>query len=32
MSHEISETFGDPFLSNRTPVWQFPGGFNVLPR
>ena len=26
MSHEISETFGDPFLSNRTPVWQFPGG------
>lgn len=25
MSHEISETFGDPFLSNRTPVWQFPG-------
>ena len=26
MSHEISETFGDPFLSNQTPVWQFPGG------
>ncbi|HKV77986.1 MAG TPA: hypothetical protein VJP02_07600 [Candidatus Sulfotelmatobacter sp.] len=26
MSHEISETYADPFLSNRTPVWQFPGG------
>ena len=26
MSHEISETFADPFISNQTPVWQFPGG------
>jgi hypothetical protein len=26
MSHPISETFADPFISNRTPVWQFPGG------
>jgi hypothetical protein len=25
MSHEISESFNDPFLNNRTPVWQFPG-------
>ena len=25
LSHEISETFDDPFLSNATPVWQFPG-------
>jgi hypothetical protein len=25
MSHEISETFNDPFLGNTTPVWQFPG-------
>lgn len=25
ISHEISETFNDPFLNNATPVWQFPG-------
>ena len=25
MSHEISESFNDPFLSNATPNWQFPG-------
>jgi hypothetical protein len=25
MSHEISESFNDPFLNNATPVWQFPG-------
>ena len=25
MSHEISESFNDPFLSNSTPSWQFPG-------
>jgi hypothetical protein len=25
LSHEISETLNDPFLNNRTPVWQFPG-------
>jgi hypothetical protein len=24
-SHEISETFNDPFLDNATPSWQFPG-------
>jgi len=24
MSHEISESFNDPFLSNATPSWQFP--------
>jgi hypothetical protein len=25
ISHEISETFNDPFVNNITPVWQFPG-------
>jgi hypothetical protein len=25
LSHEISETFNDPFLNNATPLWQFPG-------
>ena len=25
MSHEILESFNDPFLNNATPVWQFPG-------
>ncbi len=25
LSHEISETFNDPFINNATPVWQFPG-------
>ena len=25
MSHEISESFNDPFLNNATPNWQFPG-------
>jgi hypothetical protein len=25
LSHEISETLNDPFLSNATPLWQFPG-------
>ena len=25
LSHEISETFNDPFLNNIVPVWQFPG-------
>jgi len=25
LSHEISETFNDPFLDNATPIWQFPG-------
>jgi hypothetical protein len=25
VSHEISETLNDPFLSNVTPLWQFPG-------
>jgi hypothetical protein len=25
LSHEISETFSNPFLNNLTPVWQFPG-------
>lgn len=25
LSHETSEAFGDPFLDNATPSWQFPG-------
>jgi hypothetical protein len=25
LSHEISESFNDPFLNNITPRWQFPG-------
>ena len=25
MSHELAESFGNPFVSNRTPNWQFPG-------
>jgi len=25
LSHEIAEAFGDPFLDNATPNWQFPG-------
>jgi hypothetical protein len=25
LSHEISETFDDPFVNNVTPRWQFPG-------
>ncbi|MBV9073704.1 MAG: hypothetical protein JOZ10_08745 [Acidobacteria bacterium] len=25
LSHEISESFADPFVDNATPVWQFPG-------
>src|SRR5262249_1947850 len=25
LSHEISESFNDPLLSNATPFWQFPG-------
>jgi hypothetical protein len=25
LSHEISETFNDPFVNTATPVWQFPG-------
>lgn len=25
LSHELAESFGDPFLTNRTPNWQFPG-------
>jgi hypothetical protein len=25
VSHEISESFNDPFLNNATPRWQFPG-------
>lgn len=25
LSHEIAETFNDPFVNNRTPLWQFPG-------
>jgi hypothetical protein len=25
LSHEISETFNDPFVNTRTPSWQFPG-------
>lgn len=25
LSHETAEAFGDPFIDNRTPNWQFPG-------
>jgi len=25
LSHETSEAFGDPFVNNTTPNWQFPG-------
>jgi hypothetical protein len=25
LSHEISETFNDPFINTATPLWQFPG-------
>jgi hypothetical protein len=25
LSHELAETFGNPFISNATPSWQFPG-------
>ena len=25
LSHETAEAFGDPFLDNATPSWQFPG-------
>jgi hypothetical protein len=25
LSHETSEAFGNPFLENATPIWQFPG-------
>ena len=25
LSHEISESFADPFVDNATPKWQFPG-------
>jgi hypothetical protein len=25
LSHETAEAFGDPFIDNRTPSWQFPG-------
>jgi hypothetical protein len=25
ISHEIAESFDDPFVNNITPVWQFPG-------
>ena len=25
LTHELAETFGNPFVSNRTPNWQFPG-------
>lgn len=25
MSHELAESFGNPFLSNAAPNWQFPG-------
>jgi hypothetical protein len=25
LSHEISESFNDPFIDNFTPIWQFPG-------
>ena len=25
LSHEISETFNDPFINNIVPTWQFPG-------
>ena len=24
LSHEVSETFNDPFIDNSTPIWQFP--------
>ena len=24
LSHELAETFADPFVNTRTPVWQFP--------
>ena len=32
MSHEISESFNDPFLNNITPRWQFGGGPGVCRR
>lgn len=25
LSHELAESFGNPFVSNSTPSWQFPG-------
>jgi hypothetical protein len=25
LSHELAETFGNPFIENATPNWQFPG-------
>ena len=25
LSHETAESLNDPFINNRTPVWQFPG-------
>jgi hypothetical protein len=25
LTHELAETFGDPFVDNATPSWQFPG-------
>jgi hypothetical protein len=25
LSHEISESFNDPFINTRVPTWQFPG-------
>jgi len=25
LSHELAESFGNPFLTNQTPNWQFPG-------
>ena len=25
LSHELAETFADPFIDNATPSWQFPG-------
>jgi hypothetical protein len=25
LSHELAETFADPFVDNATPSWQFPG-------
>ena len=25
LSHELAESFGNPFLTNSTPNWQFPG-------
>jgi hypothetical protein len=28
LSHEISESFNDPLLSNLTPDWEFPGSAN----